>query len=133
MGGGGPPVQAGRHEERHPEVAVVRLSEGVEWGAHCVVLLAMLPEGSSLSAAQLAEYHGVPAPYLAKTLQALAGAGVIRSSPGRGGGYRLARRAEEISLLDVVEGVEGAEPAFRCTEIRRRGPSSVRRSSYSPT
>ncbi len=103
----------------------MRLSEGVEWAIHCTVLLAVLPDGASLSATRLAEYHAVPAPYLAKCLQALARGGVVESSPGRGGGYRLARSAASISLLDVVEAVDGDEPAFRCTEIRRRGPSAV--------
>jgi Rrf2 family protein len=103
----------------------MRMSNGVEWAAHCVVLLHGLPEGAALSAARLAEYHGVPAPYLAKALQALAGAGIVASLPGRRGGYRLDRPAAEITLLDVVLAVEGDEPAFRCTEIRKRGPSRV--------
>jgi DNA-binding IscR family transcriptional regulator len=45
------------------------LIEGVEWGAHCVVYLANLPEGAALSAGRPAEQHGAPRPYLAKTLQ----------------------------------------------------------------
>ena len=44
-------------------------------------------------ATRLAEYHGVPAPYLAKHLQALSRAGIVESSPGPRGGYRLARPA----------------------------------------
>ncbi|HUV57251.1 MAG TPA: Rrf2 family transcriptional regulator, partial [Acidimicrobiales bacterium] len=77
----------------------MRLSEGVEWTTHCVVLLSLIPEGATLSAARLAEYHDVPAPYLAKSLQALAGASIVTSSPGRHGGYRLGRPATEITLL----------------------------------
>jgi Rrf2 family protein len=100
----------------------MRSNEGVEWGAHCLVVLSLLPAGASLSAGALAEYHGIPAPYLAKTLQALARAGLVSSTPGRGGGYRLARPARTITLLDAVRAVEGDEPFFRCTEIRRRGP-----------
>ncbi|MFI5180971.1 MAG: RrF2 family transcriptional regulator [Thermoanaerobaculia bacterium] len=99
----------------------MRVGEGVEWGLHCCAILTGLPSDGSLSASRLAEYHGVPGAYLAKHLQALAQAGVIQSSPGRTGGYRLARPASEISILDVVEAIEGAEPHFRCAEIRRRG------------
>src|ERR1700759_4060831 len=98
----------------------MRMSEGVEWAAHCVVLLARLPEGAALPASRLAEYHGVPAPYLAKALQALARAGLVTSKAGRRGGYRLTRDPAQITLLDVVNAVEGDEPAFRCTEIRQR-------------
>ena len=54
-------------------------------------------------------------------LHALTRAGVLESVPGPRGGYRLARRPADISVLDVVEGIDGSEPAFTCTEIRRRG------------
>lgn len=100
----------------------MKLSEGVEWSAHCLALLARVPPGRSLPARRLAEFHGVPAPYLTKHLQALARAGLVVSVPGPRGGFRLARPAGEISLLDVVDAVEGREGAFRCTEIRQRGP-----------
>ena len=108
------------------------MNEGVEWAAHCVLLLDSLPEDTTLPASRLAEYHGVPAPYLAKSLQALAGAGIVTSLSGRHGGYRLARPATEITLLDVVLSVEGDEPAFRCNEIRKRGPSRVPNRCYPP-
>ncbi len=100
----------------------MRLSDGVEWGVHVCVLLAGLPPDAALPAAKLAEYHGVPAAYLAKHLQALAGAGVLTTVKGARGGYRLARPAAEITVLDVVEAIDGDESAFRCSEIRRRGP-----------
>ena len=100
----------------------MRISEGVEWAAHCAVLLARVPPGLALSAAVLAEFHGVPKPYLAKSLQALSRAGIVSSSQGRGGGYSLARPAAEVSLLDIVLAVDGDQAAFRCTEIRQRAP-----------
>jgi Rrf2 family protein len=108
----------------------MRMSDGVEWGVHCATVLGALPEGLALSAAQLAEYHDVPAPYLAKHLQALTRAGVFVAVPGPKGGYRLARPAAEITVLDVVEAIDGSRPAFRCTEIRRRGPSAVDPAEY---
>jgi Rrf2 family protein len=110
----------------------MRLNEGVEWAAHCLVLLAGLPEETALSAVRLAEYHDVRAPYLAKSLQALAGAGIISSRVGRHGGYRLTRAPGEITLLDVVNAVDGEESLFRCTEIRRQGPSRVAPRQYPP-
>lgn len=106
------------------------MTEGVEWGVHAVVLLALVPEGASLSAGRIAEFHGVTAPYLAKHLQALARAGILESVPGARGGYRLARPADTIRLVDVVEAVDGSESAFRCTEIRRRGPAAGPASDY---
>ena len=108
----------------------MRLPEGVEWGLHAVVLLALTPPGACLPAARIAEYHGVPAAYLAKHLQALARAGVLESVPGARGGYRLARPAGEIRVLDVVEALDGDPASFRCTEIRRRGPAALPAAEY---
>jgi Rrf2 family protein len=104
----------------------------VEWAAHCTALLAALPPDAVMPAAKLAEFHDLPAAYLSKTLQLLAGAGVVSAVPGRRGGYRLARPAEQITLLDIVDAVDGDTPAFRCTEIRRRGPSAVPVRFYTP-
>ncbi|HTK17554.1 MAG TPA: Rrf2 family transcriptional regulator [Acidimicrobiia bacterium] len=108
----------------------MKLSDGVEWGVHVCTLLAVLPPDSALPAARLAEYHGVPSAYLAKHLQALAGAGVLDTVKGPRGGYRLARPPAEITVLDVVEAIDGAEPPFRCAEIRRRGPAAVAAREY---
>lgn len=102
----------------------MKLSDGVEWAVHVATLLAVLPPAAALPAARLAEFHGVPAAYLAKHLQALSRAGILESVQGVGGGYRLARPAADITVLDVVEAIDGTEPAFRCTEIRRRGPNA---------
>lgn len=102
----------------------MKLSEGVEWGLHCVTVLAGLPPGATLPTKALAEYHGLSETYLAKHLQALTNAGIVESLPGPKGGYRLQRSPEEITMLEVVEAIDGRDPLFRCTEIRQRGPLS---------
>lgn len=108
----------------------MKLSDGVEWGLHCAAVLAALPPGLTLPGKALAEYHGVSESYLLKHLKALAHAGVLESVPGPKGGYRLARPAGEITLLEVVEAIDGKRPAFRCSEIRQRGPAAVDASAY---
>jgi Rrf2 family protein len=108
----------------------MRMSEGVESSLHCCTVLAALPPGTALPVHRLAEFHGVPAAYLGKHLQKLRRAGILESLPGRSGGFRLARSAADITLRDVVEAVDGDEPAFRCNEIRRRGPSAVTPGMY---
>jgi Rrf2 family protein len=98
----------------------VKMSGGVEWGLHCCVLLS--GAGEPVPAATLAEFHDVSPSYLAKQLQLLSRAGLVRSTQGQSGGYLLTRAAAEITVLEVVEAIDGAEPAFRCTEVRQRGP-----------
>ncbi|MDV7089387.1 Rrf2 family transcriptional regulator [Rhodococcus sp. IEGM 248] len=97
----------------------MKLSGGVEWALHCCVVLSQAE--SPIPTARLAELHGVSKTYLAKHLQSLARAGLVHPTEGRDGGYVLTRAPEVITVLDVVQAVDGTEPAFRCTEIRRQG------------
>jgi Rrf2 family protein len=99
----------------------MRLSEGVEWTVHCCVLLALLPGDATLPGARLAEFHGVPGPYLVKHLQALTRAGVLESLPGPRGGYRLGRPARDITLRAVVERSAGAARPAACPPASTRG------------
>jgi Rrf2 family protein len=101
---------------------VRRLSDGVEAALHCALVLAGLTEKRVLPGKNLAELHGLSESYLLKHLRALAAAGVIEAVPGPRGGYRLSRAPEEITLLDIVEAIDGPEPAFTCREIRQRAP-----------
>ncbi|MFC4118403.1 RrF2 family transcriptional regulator [Nonomuraea zeae] len=101
----------------------MKLSNGVEWALHSCVTLSQSED--PVPAARLAELHGTPPAYLAKHLQALSRAGIVHSTAGQVGGYVLTRPAAEISALDVVRAIDGTEPAYRCTEIRRRGPLAV--------
>ncbi|MFI0482639.1 RrF2 family transcriptional regulator [Actinomadura sp. 9N215] len=98
------------------------MSEAVEWALHSCVNLTWLEPDEAVPAARLAEFYRLPAAYLNKQLQALARAGILTSAPGPRGGFRLARRPEDITLLDVVTAIEGAEDAFRCEEVLRRAP-----------
>ncbi|MFB6808194.1 RrF2 family transcriptional regulator [Streptomyces sp. NPDC056387] len=98
----------------------MKLSGGVEWALHCCVVLTAATE--PVPAARLALLHDVSPSYLAKQMQALSRAGLVTSVQGKTGGYALTRAASEITVLDVVQAVDGASPAFVCTEIRQRGP-----------
>ena len=97
---------------------------------HCAFLLAFIPQDAVLPAKDLAEFHGVSESYLLKHLRALTSAGILEAVPGPKGGYRLARQPDQITMYDVVAAVEGGEPAFRCTEIRQRGPCSRSPGAY---
>ncbi|CAM5471031.1 transcriptional regulator [Streptomyces narbonensis] len=108
----------------------MRMSEGVEWALHSCLNLAWIGSERAVTAARLAAYHELPAPYLTKQLQALARAGIVTSVSGPKGGFRLARGLDRITLMDVVAAVEGPEEAFRCAEIRQQGPGAGAPGSY---
>lgn len=100
------------------------MSQGVEWTLHVLLTLAWIDDDEPVRVAALAEGHGLPQDYLTKQLQALVRAEILESVPGARGGYRLARPASKITLMDVVAAIEGTEDAFRCTEIRQQGIES---------
>lgn len=104
----------------------MKMNKGVEWAVHACTLLAPLGQGRGLSLSALADYHGVPVPYMAKQMQLLSKAGIVSTSRGQTGGYTLAKAPAEISLWDIKQAVDGATPAFRCTEIRQNGPCAVK-------
>ena len=93
-------------------------STGVEYGLHCLLFLADLPAGERASSAELAELQGVSPTYVAKLFTALRNAGIVDAAEGARGGYRLARSADSISVLDVIRALEGDKPLFQCREIR---------------
>jgi Rrf2 family protein len=99
----------------------MKLPESTEWVLHATASLAQLDHGVTASAAQLAEHYGVPVAYLAKQLQALVRAGVLSGTTGPRGGFRLARPAGQITLLQIVEAVDGGSPFYTCNEIRQTG------------
>jgi len=103
----------------------MRMGEGVEWALHCCLALAWIGDGGPVPTARLAAAFELPPAYLNKHLQALSKAGIVTSTPGAKGGFRLSRRPGEITLLDVVTAIEGPEDAFRCQEIRQNGVGSA--------
>ncbi|MFI7672917.1 RrF2 family transcriptional regulator [Actinophytocola sp. NPDC049390] len=103
----------------------MKLPVSTEWVLHCATTLAQLEPGATASAAQLAEYYDLPAPYLAKQLQALVRAGILSATTGPRGGFRLGRPATEITLLAIVEAVDGGTSPYECREIRQRGAGAL--------
>jgi FeS assembly SUF system regulator len=69
-----------------------------------------------VSAAQLAEETGLPAPTVQKLVSKLTAAGLLRSSRGAGGGLKLARPAAAITLADIIEAVEGPIALTPCVD-----------------
>lgn len=111
----------------------MRMSEGVEWALHSCLNLTWVESGRAVPAIKLAAFYELPAAYLNKQLQALTRAGILTSTSGPRGGFRLAREPEAITLLDVVTAIEGPDEAFRCDEILRQGPGGTAETDYRQT
>ncbi|MFG6653160.1 RrF2 family transcriptional regulator [Scandinavium sp. M-37] len=96
-------------------------SSGVEYGIHS--LMSMVDANGNareMSVRELAELQNVPYDYLAKIFTRLSRAGLVVSTEGKGGGFRLARASELISVLDIVHAIDGQKSMFECREIRQR-------------
>lgn len=89
------------------------LPKTAEYALRAVVCLALEP-GRAASAEHLAEATKVPRRYLNKVLQELVRDGLVRSQPGPGGGYSLAKSPHAMSILDVVQAVAPLERIERC-------------------
>jgi Rrf2 family protein len=79
-------------------------SQTTEYAMRAMACLAIKPD-TLVPTPDLAKQTHVPMNYLAKVLQQLAAANLIYGRRGVGGGYRLARHASEITLLDVINAV----------------------------
>lgn len=71
-----------------------------------VASLAELPANEYAGAGDVAEQIGAPRNYLGKLLRVLADEGILESQKGKGGGFRLARKADRLAIYDVVEPID---------------------------
>jgi Rrf2 family protein len=78
----------------------------------CLAILALAgtgPEDPPLRIRDIADAHGIPGRYLVQILLQLKGAGLVVSTRGAAGGYRLARPPERISLGEVLSAIDGPQ------------------------
>jgi Rrf2 family protein len=89
-------------------------SRSAEYAVRAFVHLADVPGGKYAMVKQIAEQADIPSHFLAKILQQLARKGFLRSSKGPTGGFALRMPAEEISMLQIVDAVDGLADFQRC-------------------
>jgi Rrf2 family protein len=89
-------------------------SRSAEYAIRAMVHMATLPPGEYAMVKHIAAEGAIPTHFLAKILQDLARDGFLRSSKGPRGGFRLHPAPEEISMLQIVEAVDGAGRFDRC-------------------
>jgi Rrf2 family protein len=94
----------------------LRLTNAADYAVQAMIHLACLPEDGAALSAEIARAQGIPPSFMAKILRSLVRAGLLKSTRGSHGGFALARSACEVSLLDVVEAIEGPLSLVDCLE-----------------
>jgi len=93
---------------------MLRVTRLTDYATVVLTVLAARPD-AVLSSAELAELAGLEVPTVSKLLKPLAQAGLVEGFRGVRGGYRLARPAADISLVEIVEAMEGPLAMTECS------------------
>lgn len=105
---------------------MIQLTKRGDYGVSAVYYLAQYPKGNFISIGKIAKESEISKPYLSKILQDLCRGGILLSRRGSGGGFALARSAQEISLKDIIDIVEGKMYIVRCLNVPEQCSKSDR-------
>lgn len=101
----------------------LELTKRADYAIRAVLALSRVDDGERMSARRIAADERVPDRFMPQVMRDLVRAGLVEGTVGRSGGYRLAKPSAEMSLLDVVEAVEGDSRRRVC--ILRGGPCAI--------
>jgi Rrf2 family protein len=93
----------------------MKYSQATDYALHAMLYLVTAATDKPVGVQLLAEKLGVSQTYLSKMMTKLVKAGLIQSTPGANGGYRLRRKQEDISFLDIIHAIEGTASLFECS------------------
>src|SRR5262249_61592592 len=97
--------------DRHSRAEVlVKLSRASSYALHALEYLAARGQDALVTSLHIARARGIPELYMRKLLKPLVSARVLQSAKGPNGGYRLARPASKITMLEGVEAVDRPVP-----------------------
>jgi Rrf2 family protein len=85
----------------------MKLTRASSYALHAVVHMAAQKQNKPTASHHIAKARGIPERFLLKVLKPLVAARVLHSIKGPNGGYRLARSASDLTMLEVVEAVDG--------------------------
>ena len=88
------------------------LNQTAQYALRAMAVLA--GERDAIASAALSEKSQVPSHYLSKIMRRMVLAGLVSSSRGHGGGFRLSREAQDVRFLDVLEAVDSAPTQGVC-------------------
>lgn len=98
----------------------MQYSKSTDYALHALLHLANANRSHHTGVKELASALGVSESYLSKIMSKLRQDGIVRAVPGVNGGYELARPADRITFLDVVQVIEGRQPLFECSNADSR-------------
>lgn len=101
----------------------IELTKRGDYAVRAMLALAAGRDAGRLTGREIGERTGIPASFLPQVMADLSRAGLVTPTVGRIGGYRLGRSAARISLLEVIETIEG--DSRRTTCVLRNGPCGV--------
>lgn len=108
----------------------MEITREVDYAIRCILCLSIEPEQIK-RASIIAKEMDIPAPFVSKILQKLSKKGLVIPIRGVKGGFRLARRPQDISLLEVVEAIDGPIPVNKCV-IDSKSCNRIKRCSVHP-
>ncbi|HSI84957.1 MAG: Rrf2 family transcriptional regulator [Candidatus Methylacidiphilales bacterium] len=94
----------------------MKITQAGEYGLLALIHMAKQPEGRLVMIDAISKAEDIPKGFLAKILQNLSRAGLIRTRQGARGGVSLARQPQAISVLEIIEAIEGKIAFQRCLE-----------------
>ena len=95
----------------------MQITRQADYALRAMIYLARLEPGQRAATSHIAEQQHIPPSFLAKIISQLSIAGLIHTSRGARGGVSMARTPEEISILEVVEAIDGPIALNECTAI----------------
>jgi Rrf2 family protein len=101
----------------------LELTKRADYAIRAVLALAVAGPDERLSVTRLAAERAIPVRFLPQVMADLVRASIVEGQPGRTGGYRLARSAAAITVLAVIEAVEGDSRRQTC--VLRGGPCQL--------
>ena len=92
----------------------MQITRAGEYGVLGLLNLSRRAHGARVMIEEVSREENIPRNFLAKIFQSLARAGLVRSLRGSGGGFLLARQPSEITVLEIIEAIEGKIALQRC-------------------
>lgn len=93
----------------------MQITKQADYALRAVLYLARMDNGNKASTKDIAEMQHIPPSFLAKIVSQLSIAGLIQTARGARGGVTLARPPEQVSILDVIEAIDGPMLLNECT------------------